>query len=213
MEGWIKLHRSLLEWEWYDDVNTFRLFVHILLKANHKDRNYRGEKVKRGEFLTGRELLSKETGLSVRQIRTSLDKLKSTNELTIKSGSKGTVIQVVKYNEYQVTTSETTNERPTSDQRATTNKNNKKEEKVINKNIPTLEDFKKHGIKKLNELGKNPNDYIYSLVAKYESWIENDWRDGNDQEIIRWRSKLTNTIPHLSKNQVKAATNNHGMVF
>ena len=27
MEGWIKLHRKITTWEWWDDHNTTRLFV------------------------------------------------------------------------------------------------------------------------------------------------------------------------------------------
>lgn len=131
MEGWIKLHRRFLEWEWYDDNNTKILFLHLLLKANHKDKKYRGQIVKRGSLLTGRELLSKETGLTERQIRTSLNKLKATNEIAIKSSPQGSEIQIVKYNDYQVVTNETTNERPTSDQRATSNKNVKNDKKVF----------------------------------------------------------------------------------
>ena len=123
--GWIKLHRSLLDWEWYDDVNVMRLFLHCTLKANHADKNYRGTVVKRGTFLTGRDLLAAETGLSVRQVRTALSKLKSTNELTIKTSRQGTVVEVVNYDKFQDTTSKATNERPTSDQQATSNKNDK----------------------------------------------------------------------------------------
>ena len=122
-QGWIKLHRSLLDWEWYDDVNVMRLFLHCTLKANHADKNYRGTVVKRGMFLTGRDLLASETGLSVRQVRTALSKLESTNELTIKTSRQGTVVEVVNYDKFQDTTSKSTNERPTSDQRATSNKN------------------------------------------------------------------------------------------
>ena len=33
MSGWIKIHRKITEWEWYDDVNTFRLFMHLILKS------------------------------------------------------------------------------------------------------------------------------------------------------------------------------------
>jgi hypothetical protein len=132
MDSWIKLHRSLLDWEWYDDTNTFRVFVHLLLKANYKDRTYRGESLKPGTVLTGRELLANELGLSVRQIRTALNKLKSTNEVTIKSSTKGSKIQIVNYERYQVTTSKSTNERPTNDQQATTNKKGNKEKKGIN---------------------------------------------------------------------------------
>jgi len=123
MSGWIKIHRSILDWEWYEDTNTFRLFIHLILKANHKDKNYKGKLIKRGSLVTGRELLSVETGLSIQQIRTCLERLKSTNEITIKSSSKGTEIQVVKYNEYQLVTNDVTNNQPTSNQQVTTNKN------------------------------------------------------------------------------------------
>jgi hypothetical protein len=90
MSGWIKIHRSILDWEWYEDTNTFRLFMHLILKANHKDKNYKGKLIKRGCLVTGRDLLSVETGLSVQQIRTCLERLKLTNEITIKTNSKGT---------------------------------------------------------------------------------------------------------------------------
>ena len=122
-QGWIKIHRQLLEWEWYDDNNTKIVFLHLLLKANHKPKNYRGLELKAGTILTGRKLLGLETKLTVRQIRTSLTKLKSTNEITIKTSSQGSVIEIVNYSKYQLATNETTNERPTSDQQTTTNKN------------------------------------------------------------------------------------------
>lgn len=62
--GWIKLHRKLLEWEWYDDSNAFRLFIHCLLKSNHEERQWRGIVINRGEFVTSQESLSKELKLS-----------------------------------------------------------------------------------------------------------------------------------------------------
>ena len=136
MSGWIKLHRQITDWEWYDDHNTFRLFMHLILKANHKERSYRGVKIEVGCVMTGRELLSKETGLSVQQIRTCLERLKSTNEITIKSDKKGTIIQVVKYKDYQVTTNESTTNQPTSNQQVTTNKNVKKEKNDNNTFTP-----------------------------------------------------------------------------
>lgn len=37
MKGWLKLHRQITEWEWYDDANTFRLLIHLLIMANSKD--------------------------------------------------------------------------------------------------------------------------------------------------------------------------------
>jgi DNA-binding transcriptional regulator YhcF (GntR family) len=131
MSGWIKIHRQILDWEWYSDNNAFRVFMHLILKANHKDKRFKGMELKAGSVVTSRDILALETGLSVRQIRTALDKLKSTNEVTIKTSSQGTIIEVVNYIKYQLTTSETTNERPTSDQQTTNNKNIKKERSTI----------------------------------------------------------------------------------
>lgn len=141
--GWIKLHRSLLDWEWYDDINVMRVFLHCLLMANHKDRKYRGAVVERGSFLTGRDALASQTGLTVQQIRTSLNKLKSTNELTIKSSKQGTVIQVVSYDKYQEVTNESTTHQPDSNQIVTTNKKNKN---IKNEKKNTLADAETHEI-------------------------------------------------------------------
>ena len=92
MEGWIKLHRKLTEWEWYKDNNTKSLFIHLLLMANHKDGRFQGQEGKRGQLITGRKVLSVQTGLSEQQIRTGLNKLISTNEITIKTTNKNSLI-------------------------------------------------------------------------------------------------------------------------
>ena len=126
-QGFITLQRQILEWEWYSDGNTFRLFIHLLLKANHTDKSYKGTLIKRGTFLTGLDVLSKETGLTVRQVRTCLTRLKSTNEVTIKTSSKGSIVQIVKYNEYQSATSKTTNQRQTNDKPTTSTNNDNNE--------------------------------------------------------------------------------------
>jgi hypothetical protein len=137
MSGWIKLHRQILEWEWYSDNNCFRLFLHLLLKANHKEKRFKGIELKVGSIVTSRDLLARETGLSSQQIRTALTKLISTNEITSVTSSQGTIIQIVSYEKYQVPTNEITNEQPTSNQQSTTNNNVKNEKKFI---IPTFND-------------------------------------------------------------------------
>lgn len=147
MEGWIKLHRKMVDWEWYDDNNTKILFLHLLLTANHKDKKWQGQIIKRGQKITSLQHLADETHLTVRQVRTSLNKLKSTNELTIKTTSKNTLITIEKYSDYQDRDEEDdkqndkqddkqmTNKRQTNDKQMTTNKNekNEKNEKNIKK--------------------------------------------------------------------------------
>ena len=191
--GWIKLHRQILNWEWYSDTNTFRLFLHLLLTANFKDQKYQGKLIKKGSLLTGRDKLSYETGLSVREVRTCFERLKSTNEIAIKSNSKGTEIQVVNYDKYQVETSETTNERPTNDQQTTTIKEGKEnKERKEKKNIPDFSDFLAYAIKERPMVDKD------KVQAKYDTWVSNGWKDGYDNKILNWKTKLKNTLPHIT---------------
>ncbi|MBQ1988277.1 MAG: hypothetical protein II234_00035 [Clostridia bacterium] len=101
MNGWIKIHRQLLEWEWYNDINTFRLFMHILLKAQHKPIDWQGIKIEAGSFVTSLDKLSKETGLSIRKVRTALDNLKTTREVTSKTTSRYSIVTVNNWNKWQ----------------------------------------------------------------------------------------------------------------
>lgn len=128
--GWIKLHRKIIEWEWYQDGNTLRLFLHLLLTANHEPKKWRGITINSGQKLTGRKVLAKELRLGEQSIRTSLDKLKSTNEVTITSTTKYSIITILKWKDYQSVTNKLTNEQPTTNQQLTTNKNDKKEKNV-----------------------------------------------------------------------------------
>ena len=101
MEGWIKSHRSILIWDWYSDINTKILFIHLLLKANFEEKSWRGILINRGELFTSINHLSIELGISEKQIRNSLKKLKNTNEIYIKGASNGTMITICKYDDYQ----------------------------------------------------------------------------------------------------------------
>jgi len=179
MSGWIKIHRKITDWEWYNDINTFRLFMHLILKANHKARNYRGVNIELGCLMTGRDLLSKETGLSIQQIRTCLERLKSTNEITIKTTKQGTIIQVLNYKKYQVSTNEITTEQPQSNQQVTINKNLKKEKEVmLDKWIQYRAEIKKP-LKQttINNLLKDFESYSDSCVTfVVNNSISNGWQ-------------------------------------
>ena len=101
MEGWIKLHRKTIGWEWYSDMNAKSLFIHCLLKANIKDNKWHGITIKKGQFFTSLGNLSEDLGLSVKQIRTSIRKLESTGDIKHEGASKGAMITVCKYETYQ----------------------------------------------------------------------------------------------------------------
>lgn len=99
--GFIKAYRSMLDWEWWDDINTFRLFMTILFLANWKDKKWHGKTIPRGSLFTSLSSLSKKSGLSVKQVRSSLDKLIRTNEVASERANNGRLITVVNYDFYQ----------------------------------------------------------------------------------------------------------------
>lgn len=100
-EGWVKLHRSIIKWEWYDDIPTKVLFIHLLITANHADANYRGRKILRGQKWTSMAHLSVETGLTIKQVRMASEKLQSTGEIDTQGASDGTLVTICKYDTYQ----------------------------------------------------------------------------------------------------------------
>ena len=133
--GWVKLHRQLLDWEWYNDVNTTRVFLHLLLVANHKDNKWRGISIKRGQRLTSISSLANETNLSIKNIRTSIKRLKSTNEVASYSTAQHTVFTMVNYDFYQEEASEVAIKGQTKGKQGATNKNDKNEKNEKNNDI------------------------------------------------------------------------------
>jgi hypothetical protein len=138
MSGWVKIHRVFDKWEWYSSPNCVTVFIDILLRANYEDGRYLGVSIPAGSFTTSPEQIAKRTGLTRQQVRTVLTKLKSTNEITIKTTNKFTMISIVKWDFYQKETEtsnqQVTNKQPTSNQQVTTSKNLRNKE-VKNKRI------------------------------------------------------------------------------
>jgi len=149
VEGWIKLHRKLKNWEWYKDSKTLHVFIHLLINANYNDGKWKGYKVKRGQLITGRKSISESTGISERSVRTAIKRLKSTSEVTIKVTSKFSLVTICNYGKYQPletqgdqqTVQQVTSKRPASDQQVTTNKKLKKLKKVKNINKKPFGEF------------------------------------------------------------------------
>lgn len=158
MDGnYIKLSRGLLEWEWYTDINTTRLFIHMLLKANWKDGNFKGTTIPRGSFVSSIGKLSGETGLTDREIRTAISHLKKTGEVTSKTTNKFSVFTVVKYDLYQTSDKQNDNQptykRQTNDKLTTTIEEKKEGKKGRNtplyppwKNLESLQQSIRNGV-------------------------------------------------------------------
>lgn len=104
--SYIKLDRKILNWGWYKDSNTLALWLHLLLSANYKRSEFMGETINAGELATSLGNLSEETGLSLKQVRTCLEKLKKTNEIQTKRCHRFLKISITKWSEYQMESNE-----------------------------------------------------------------------------------------------------------
>ncbi len=188
-QGFIKIHRSLTEWEWYTEPNTLRVFLHLLLMATHKQINWKGIELMPGQLITGRLKLAQDLKLTEQEIRTSLNRLKSTNEITIKTTNKFSIVTICKYCSYQYQNSgnqptKEPAEQPTINQQTTTYKNVKNEKKN-NRVIftpPTLQEVKDFFLEKgyLPEAGQKAFDY----------YNEANWKDSTGKQVKNWKQKM-----------------------
>lgn len=184
---YIKLDRNILNWRWYKDANTFRLFIHLLLKANIRDHDFEHVTIRRGEIATSYSSLANETGMSIQNVRTALSHLQSTGEVTVSKQPKFSIISITNYNEYQSANSQSNsqltgnqqapNRLLTGDQQQSKNDKNDKKEKNI-----YIGDDELKPCGKLLFLSDNQLDLLAEeLGAELPSYIDRveDWLASN----------------------------------
>lgn len=178
--GFIKLFRQILDWEWYDDLPTCRLFIHLLLKANYAERNWHGQTIERGSCITSYATLASETGLSQEQIKRALKNLTKTGEIKRIATNKNTVICVVKYADFQGFGFEY-NEQTTSKEQAE-NKQKTNEQQTNNKQTTTTKEIKNKRNKESKNIytslpeNKNITEIVETVIQMLN--VETDKKDG-----------------------------------
>lgn len=130
-ESYITLSRKILNWEWYSDINTKTLFLHMLLKANWKDGRFFGTEIKRGSFVSSYVKLAAETGLSIQNVRTAIVHLKSTGEITVSQHPKYSVFTINNYCKYQSPNSQITADQHATNRQLTTIEEGNKDKNII----------------------------------------------------------------------------------
>ncbi len=173
-DGFVMLSRSILDWRWYKNPNTMRLFLHLLLCANYTDGEFETHIIKRGQLVTGRKILSKELNLSEREIRTALDHLKTTNDIAIKSTAQYSIITILNYEKFASATKQATNDRPTTDQQSTSER-------------PTTDQQSTNERPQYNKYNKNNKYNKYNKHRYTDS--KNDMYTLSDEEIEAFKSK------------------------
>ena len=225
-DGWIKLHRKFRDWEWHQDPNMVSLFIYLLLEANHEQNRWKGIVVERGQVVFGRKKASLHTGISERSIRTCIERLKSTNELTIKSTNKYSIITLCNYNKYQTskieidqqndqqTDIQTTSNRPATDHKQEVKNIRKKERTYSEFSLPSdIEPKTWEAFLEMRKAMKKPlTEYGKSLILKKLNDIPQDKNKVLEQSISHnwigvFELKDTNgTKPALAPTPIRPTT-------
>lgn len=204
-DRWIKTYEKLLKWEWYGDPLMVATLIHLLLKANWKDKKWRGVNVKRGQLITSRTRLAEEIGLTERQLRTCLERMQETGEIACETTNRYTIITICNYDIYQdkadaqrpaerpaespTNDQQTTNKRPTGSQQTTTPieyierkeylKTSRKKESVSD--APAREEF-------LETFGVLDN--VHMAAEQYRHLVEDYGKEATDETIDDLSCKL-----------------------
>jgi len=102
MGGWVKIHRDILSWEWWDEPAMVKAWLTILMLANSEDRKWHGQTVKAGSFVTSRAKLAAALKMTEKQTRTVLSRLKETGEITTQTNNHSTTIIINNWADYQL---------------------------------------------------------------------------------------------------------------
>lgn len=100
--GWIKLHRQIVDWEFYTDIKTFKLWLHLLLTCNIiPQKRIFGYNLAPGQLATTLPKLAAETGLSEKEVRSGLEKLKKAGQIRQETTNKFRIISIENWELYQ----------------------------------------------------------------------------------------------------------------
>jgi len=212
-QGWVCVHRQLLDNPIFKNDKIFRVFMFCLLRAQHTAGDQLvGDSVvylDAGQLATGRISISDKTGLSQQSVRTAISKLEKLGILTIKPTTKYSVITMTNWDKYQQTNQQATNKQPTSNQQVTTsnNDNNDKNEKNVKFSKPSLQElidyFGQYATEKSFFINRDEPEKFYDF---YES---KNWMVGKTK-MKSWKAAVRNWLrgnsskPQQSQQQARA---------
>jgi hypothetical protein len=142
--NWLKLNRSILTSDVFDNPKLLKVWIWCLCKASHKERDQlvgrQSEHLKEGQFIFGRKVASAELDMPESTVYRYITQLKQMGNINIKTNNKYSVVTVKNWRFYQCEDKkrgqqngqQMNNKWTTNEQQMDTNKKVKKEKKVKN---------------------------------------------------------------------------------
>lgn len=188
--GWIKLHRKLLDNPVVmKDSDHLAVWIYLLLNASHTEYPvlFGGKKIslKAGQLITGRKSIASTLGISESKVRRILDLFEIDQQIDRQRSNKNSLVSILNWDKYQIfdqqIDQQPTNKRPTTDQQATTNKNNK--------NIKNIKECKEIIYSDVPEL----NEAIIAFID-YRKGIKKPMSDRAITLLLGKLNKMSNSV-------------------
>lgn len=201
-EGWIKLHRCLLHNPIVmKDAEYLAVWVYLCLKATHVEYPvlFKGKKImlQPGQLITGRKKIASDLQITESKTRRILSDFENDQQIDRQRSNRNTLISLLNWEKYQANdqqiNTQTTNQQPTGDQLATTNKNiknikNVKKEREARFIPPTLEEVEAYIKEKHFTI--NATKFVNHYTAN--GWIRGKTKMKDWKAAVRYWQTLEN---------------------
>jgi len=217
MQGWVKLHRELIDKPiWLKSTPEQKsILITLLLMANHQENEWEWQgikfKVKPGQFVTSLEHIAEKSGkgVTVQNVRSSLKKFQNKYQfLTNESTKTGRLITICNWGDYQANEQETNKD---TNNELTKNQQRGNKELTPNKNDKKVKNDKKKGGTHLDsqELGQFQDVWLDYLQHRTELKC-NGYKSHNSEKIkFNQLLKLSGNKPRMAQGIVNQSRANN----
>lgn len=187
MSDWIKLPRSIFDWDWYDKAETISLYLYLLNNAKEKDVKHNGYVEHRGQFVTSLGKLSTVLGVGKQIVRTSLLRLTKMKLIEVSTEKLYSVVTICNYDSFIINEiGEQETEAKKEELKPTEIKDNEKKTKKTKEEIVTATEKRKE--KFYQELVPYVATYGKDMVRKFFDY----WSETNKTKIrMRFETEKT----------------------
>ena len=190
-EGWVKLHRKLMDNDLWKEKPFSRgqAWVDLIMLANHKDKEFLFDStylpIHKGEFITSKRKLGIRWGWSNSKVDKFLNELEKVEMLVVKSDTKKSTLKIANYEQYQgfdsileveKTTVKATQKRQSGVTQAT-------QKRTIN-NVKNEKNIKKKDIMPAADKNLNPDDpYGWMEAEEIPDEVWDQFRKEGEHEV------------------------------
>ncbi|WP_312372707.1 hypothetical protein [Lachnoclostridium sp.] len=187
MDGYIKLHRKILENPVVcKDSEYLSIWIYLLLNATHKecDAVFKGERITLlpGQLITGRKSIAKQFNINESKVQRVIKKLEIEHQIEQQTSNENRLITILNWGDYQKCEQQieqqVNNERTTDEQQVNTNKN-VKNVRSINKEKHT--EYKKRYSDDSFEI-----KCVHYLIKSIVDEMPDAKVPKNDEQIDKW---------------------------